>query len=62
MSEKEERIISGWFIRPLCQNVDDLNDKKNSPKDEMEYICDESHKIVILYLHGSRGNRSAQHR
>ena len=25
-------MISGWFIRPLFQNVDDLDDNKNDPK------------------------------
>ena len=55
-------MISGWFIRPLFQNVDDVDDNKNDPKDGKEYICDQSHEIVILYLHGSGENRSAQHR
>ena len=60
-NKKHKDIISGWFIRPLCQNEHNLQNTSNSNEKNLK-IDDESLKIAILYLHGSGGNRSAQYR
>ena len=55
----EENVITGWLVKPFCQNEDESAVNLDALN---KYLTDENDRIVILYLHGSGGNRSTLYR
>ena len=59
--------ISAWFIGPTVENEEEIHGNNRTRKDTnpnvtKKLLTDHSQRIVILYLHGSEGNRSAKFR